>query len=126
MSVGSDLMTQVPDTSESTDSSAASPATETERTPVSASPTLTARAAQWVRTEDPGFLAIKKSARAAIVVPIAFALTHSLFSNPQVGLFGAFGSFAVLLLTDFPGRTRTRLLSYAVFFLVGWGSSSMV
>ena len=42
-----------------------------------------------------------------------------LFSNPQVSLFGAFGSFALLLLVDFPGPTRTRLLSYVALVLVG-------
>ena len=41
-----------------------------------------------------------------------FALAYLLFSNPQVSLFGAFGSFALLLLVDFPGRPRTRLISY--------------
>ena len=52
-------------------------------------------------------------------MPGVFGLTHVLFSNPQVSLFGAFGSFALLLLVDFPGRTRTRLLSYVVLALVG-------
>jgi hypothetical protein len=76
-------------------------------------------AGDWIKAKDPRHLAIKKSVRAAIVMPAVFGLTHSLFSNPQVGLFGAFGSFALLLLTDFPGGTRTRLGSYVVLFLVG-------
>ena len=38
---------------------------------------------------------------------------------PQISLFGAFGSFALLLLVDFPGRPRTRLLSYVALFVVG-------
>ncbi|MGO9028431.1 MAG: FUSC family protein [Acidimicrobiales bacterium] len=52
-------------------------------------------------------------------MPAVFALTHVLFSDPQVSLFGAFGSFALLLLVDFPGRPRSRLLSYLGLFLVG-------
>jgi uncharacterized membrane protein YccC len=76
-------------------------------------------AATWVRTKDPGFLAIKRSIRAAVVVPGVFGLTHSLFSNPQISLFGAFGSFALLLLVDFPGRPRTRLLSYVALVFAG-------
>jgi uncharacterized membrane protein YccC len=76
-------------------------------------------AGNWINAKDPRHLAIKKSVRAAIVMPAVFGLTHSLFSNPQVGLFGAFGSFALLLLTDFPGGTKTRLGSYVVLFLVG-------
>ncbi|HEX3981295.1 MAG TPA: FUSC family protein [Acidimicrobiales bacterium] len=74
-----------------------------------------------VRSKDPGGLALKRSVRAAVVVPLVFGLTHVVFSNPQVSLFGAFGSFALLLLVDFPGRPRTRLVSYVALFLVGSG-----
>ncbi len=63
----------------------------------------------WVRAKDPGLLAVKRSVRAAVVMPLVFGLTHLLFSDPQTSLFGAFGSFALLLLVDFPGRPRTRL-----------------
>jgi uncharacterized membrane protein YccC len=52
-------------------------------------------------------------------MPLVFGLTHLLFSNPQVGLFGAFGSFALLLLVDPPGRPRLRLASYLALFLIG-------
>jgi uncharacterized membrane protein YccC len=75
--------------------------------------------AGWVRAKDPDRLAIKRSARAAIVMPSVFAFAHLVSSNPQISLFGAFGSFALLLLVDFPGRPRTRLLSYVTLFLVG-------
>ncbi len=87
--------------------------------------TGTVRSGWWsggvarVRARDPEFLAIKRSIRAAVVMPTVFALTHLVSSNPQVGLFGAFGSFALLLLVDFPGRPRTRLSSYLALFLVG-------
>ncbi len=73
----------------------------------------------WMRKKDPGFLAVKRSIRAAIVMPAVFALGYVLFSNPQVGLFGAFGSFALLLLVDFPGRPRTRLSCYIGLLFVG-------
>lgn len=64
---------------------------------------------------------IKRSVRAAVVIPATFGLTHLLFSNPQVSLFAAFGSFALLLLVDFPGRPRLRLVSYSALFVVGSG-----
>ncbi len=73
----------------------------------------------WFRIKAPGRVALTRSIRAAVVMPGVFGLTHVLFANPQVSLFGAFGSFALLLLVDFPGRTRTRLLSYVVLALVG-------
>ena len=78
-----------------------------------------------VRAKDPGFLAVKRSVRAAVVLPSVFGLAHSLFSNPQVGLFAAFGSFGLLLLVDFQGRPATRLASYTVLFIVGGGLISL-
>jgi uncharacterized membrane protein YccC len=76
-------------------------------------------AAAWVRAKDPGLLAVKRSVRAAVVMPTAFAVTHTVFSDAQVSLFAAFGSFALLLLADFPGRPRTRLVSFLALFAVG-------
>jgi uncharacterized membrane protein YccC len=69
--------------------------------------------------KDPGYLTLKRSARAAVTMPTVFGLTHVLFSIPQVSLFGAFGSFALLLLVDFPGRVRVRLVSYGTLMVVG-------
>ena len=77
------------------------------------------KATAWVLKKDPGLLAIKRSVRAAVVMPAVFGLTHLAFSNSQVGLFGAFGSFALLLLVDFPGRPRTRLICYVGLFVAG-------
>jgi len=78
-----------------------------------------ASAVAWVRKKDPGLTAIKRSVRAAIVMPTTFAVGHFAFSNPQIGLFAAFGSFSLLLLVDFPGRPSSRLLSYFGLFTVG-------
>ena len=52
-------------------------------------------------------------------MPLVFAIAHVAFSNPQVALFGAFGSFALLLLVEFTGRPRSRLVSYGGLYLVG-------
>ena len=77
------------------------------------------RAAQWLRSKDRDLLVTKRSVRAAIITPSVFAIAHGFFSNPQVGLFAAFGSFALLLLVEFPGPPKTRLVSYVVLFAVG-------
>ncbi len=69
--------------------------------------------------KDPDLLVIKRSIRAAVVMPLVFALAHVGFSDPQVGLFAAFGSFALLLLVEFTGPARTRLVSYAGLYVVG-------
>jgi hypothetical protein len=74
-----------------------------------------------VRAKDPDLLAVKRSVRAAVVMPAVFGLTHVLFANGQVSLFAAFGSFSLLLLVEFTGRPRTRLVSFAVLFAVGCG-----
>ena len=52
-------------------------------------------------------------------MPAVFGLAHSAFANSQTSLFAAFGSFALLLLVDFSGRPRTRIVCYVALFLVG-------
>src|SRR6516225_3351491 len=75
----------------------------------------------WLRSKDPQLLVVKRSLRAAIVMPSVFALAHGLWSNAQVDLFAAFGSFALLLLVEFTGPPRTRLASYAGLYAVSGG-----
>ncbi len=75
----------------------------------------------WIRTKDPDYLTIKRSVRAAVVIPAIFGVAHAAFSNVQIDLFTAFGSFALLLLVDFAGRPRVRFASYLVLFAVGCG-----
>ncbi len=72
-----------------------------------------------LRSKDPDLLVVKRSVRAAIVMPSVFAIAHVAFSDPQVSLFAAFGSFALLLLVEFTGRARARLVSYLGLYLVG-------
>ena len=74
---------------------------------------------RWLRARDPDFLVVKRSLRAAIVMPTIFALAHAYFSSPQVSLFAAFGSFALLLLVEFTGPVRTRVGSYLALFVTG-------
>jgi len=105
----------------------ADPASSTARpSPLSSAPPASLRRSPWsntvgwIRIKDPGLLAVKRSARAAVIMPTAFGLTHLLFSNSdQVSLFAAFGSFALLLLADVRGRPRTRLATYIALFVVG-------
>ena len=75
--------------------------------------------ARWIRSKDPDLLVVKRSVRAAIVMPAVFAIAHETFSNPQVGLFGAFGSFALLLLVEFTGRPHARIVGYGGLYVVG-------
>ena len=77
------------------------------------------RALAWLHAKDPDYLVIKRSLRAAVVVPSLFAIAHFAFTDAQVGLFAAFGSFALLLFVEFTGKPRTRLVSYVGLWVVG-------
>jgi len=52
-------------------------------------------------------------------VPLSFGIAHLAFTNPQVSLFAAFGSFALMLFVDFRGRPRTRLASFGALLVGG-------
>jgi hypothetical protein len=69
---------------------------------------------KWTKLtiSDPGHFALHNAVRAAIVVPLAFALGLKVFDLPQMALFGAFGSIGMLVFVDFGGTTRARLLAY--------------
>ena len=51
----------------------------------------------WITAKDPGLLAVKRSLRAAVIMPTVFGLSHALFSSPQVGLFGVAAPCSALL-----------------------------
>ena len=52
-------------------------------------------------------------------MPAVFALTDKVIQQPQTSLVAAFGSFALLVLVDFGGPPRTRLLAYLGLAAVG-------
>ncbi|MDX6686060.1 MAG: hypothetical protein QOF86_2188 [Baekduia sp.] len=68
---------------------------------------------EWLRQHDPGFVASRRAARTALVMPAMFALGDRVIGNPVVATFAAFGSFAMLLLVDFSGPMRDRLRAQA-------------
>jgi uncharacterized membrane protein YccC len=63
--------------------------------------------------------ALRSAARAAIVMPAVFALADKVIGQPQTSIFAAFGSFAVLVLVEFTGPPRTRLVAYLGLACVG-------
>lgn len=67
----------------------------------------------------PNLAALKTAARAAIVIPAVFAFADKVIEKPQTSLFAAFGSFALLVLVEFTGRPRSRLLAYLTLAGVG-------
>jgi uncharacterized membrane protein YccC len=71
------------------------------------------RARTWLRDHDPGYTALRRAARTALVMPSMFALGDKVIGDPVIATFAAFGSFAMLLLVDFSGSMRDRLLDQA-------------
>ncbi len=72
-----------------------------------------------MKVADPGRFALKGAVRAAVVMPLAFALGDVVIGNDQVALFAAFGSIALLILVEFGGSMRARLSAYVLLALVG-------
>jgi len=67
----------------------------------------------------PNLAALKSAARAAIVMPLVFAFADKVVQQPQTSLIAAFGSFALLVLAEFSGPPRDRLIAYAGLGCVG-------
>ncbi len=74
---------------------------------------LLASGRSWLRARDPDHGALRRAGRAAILLPALFALTDRVIGNQTLAYFVAFGSFAMLLFVDFPGRVADRLRAQA-------------
>ena len=72
-----------------------------------------------LRLSDPGHFALRAAARAAVVVPAAFAIGNFGVGNPETALFAAFGALAFLVYADFSGPKLGRLAAYVALLLVG-------
>ncbi|MGA9285064.1 MAG: FUSC family protein [Solirubrobacteraceae bacterium] len=72
-----------------------------------------------LRAADPGMFVLKSALRAAIVTPLAFALSLVVIDIKQMALFAAFGSMALLVFADFGGPRSARLRAYLLLLAVG-------
>lgn len=70
------------------------------------------RAVDLLRQRDPEFDALRRAARAALIVPVAAAVGFAVGGGSQTPLFSIFGSVALLILVDFPGNRPARALAY--------------
>jgi len=77
-----------------------------------------------LRLSDPGLVALRHAARAAIVMPAVFAFADKVIGDTQTATFAAFGSFAMLVLVDFTGPMHSRLVAY--LGLAGAGAANVV
>jgi uncharacterized membrane protein YccC len=60
-----------------------------------------------------------RAVRAAVVIPILFALAFKVIGNLQVALFVGFGGFATLVLAGFSGTRRQKLIAHAGLAVTG-------
>jgi len=67
-----------------------------------------------IRERDPGLAALRRGARAAIVMPASFALSDVVIGNGTMALFAAFGALSTLLFVDFGGTMRARVTAQAL------------
>jgi uncharacterized membrane protein YccC len=74
-----------------------------------------------VRARDPHGVALRRAVRAAVIVPVDFAIGSELVQDAQVATFAAFGSFALLLFTAFSGPLAVRAGAYLGLGAVGVG-----
>jgi len=68
---------------------------------------------------DPGYAALRRAARAAIVIPLAFAFADLVLREPQMVIFVVFGCFSLLVISDFGGLRRPRALAYLTATVAG-------
>ncbi|HEV3101758.1 MAG TPA: FUSC family protein [Candidatus Dormibacteraeota bacterium] len=68
---------------------------------------------------DPGFGALRRASRAAIVIPLILAFTDLLLREPQILIFVMFGCFSLLVISDFGGFRRPRALAYLLATIAG-------
>jgi Fusaric acid resistance protein-like len=76
-------------------------------------------AIRWLGRHDPGFRALRRALRAAVVMPAMFAVGDVWIGNPTIATFAAFGSFAMLLLVDFPGPIAARAQAQVALAVAG-------
>lgn len=72
------------------------------------------RPGEWLRAHDLGYAALRRAARAAILMPALFALGDKVIANPEMSYFIAFGAFAMLLFVDFGGTRLDRVRSQSL------------
>ncbi|WP_370332294.1 FUSC family protein [Mycolicibacterium hippocampi] len=79
------------------------------------------RITRRVQRRDPENDGLRRAMRAALVVPLAGALSFAIAGDSaQTPLFTVFGSVALLVFSDFPGNRQNRAVAYAGLALNGF------
>ncbi|WP_326835533.1 FUSC family protein [Amycolatopsis rhabdoformis] len=73
----------------------------------------------WLRSRDNNLSALRRTGRAAIVLPSLFAVGNLLLGDAVTGLFASVGSVALLLFVDFGGPIRDRVFAQGALVVAG-------
>ncbi|MET0700004.1 MAG: FUSC family protein [Mycobacterium sp.] len=76
------------------------------------------RALDGIEARDPELDALRRAARAGIVIPISAGIGFTI-GGGQTPLFTIFGSIALLIVVDFPGNRAGRATAYGGLALIG-------
>ncbi|MEW2506867.1 FUSC family protein [Amycolatopsis sp. NPDC047767] len=74
---------------------------------------------EWLRSRDNNLSALRRTGRAAIILPSLFAVGNLVLGNALTGLFASVGSVALLLFVDFGGPIRDRVFAQGALVLAG-------
>ncbi len=77
------------------------------------------RSTTWLRKWLVSGYSLRRAVRAAVIVPLNFAIGMEVVGNPQTATFAAFGSFALLLFVEFPGNRSARAGEFALLAATG-------
>ncbi|MEV6416460.1 FUSC family protein [Kribbella sp. NPDC051718] len=67
------------------------------------------RLLEWLRAKYAGLSATRRAARAAVVMPLAFAFAYLVLDDPVIAIFASFGSMSTVLFVDFSGSKLERI-----------------
>ena len=73
-----------------------------------------------MRARDPRNDGARRALRAAIIIPVAAALSYAIAGPTQTPVFTLVGSIGLLIVADFPGTTSNRALGYCWLGFTGF------
>jgi uncharacterized membrane protein YccC len=80
---------------------------------------LSVQLAKATHPSQPHLVALRRAARAAVVVPATFAFSLLVIRDVQFTTFAVFGCFALLVMANFGGNRQPRAIAYVVTTLAG-------
>jgi uncharacterized membrane protein YccC len=80
---------------------------------------------EWLKSKDPGLVAIKRAARVTLAGCVAFYFSLYVLDDTQMATFAAFGCIALGALSEVRGEPRERTKTYGAALLAGIGLVSL-